>query len=114
MWQTLSLFLCVSSAIVCYVLAVRTFRAARAAVETSESLRSSKCSCASRVESLAACQAEMEETLKVLANRVKMQRVRTAALHVGDPPTIGNDPASVKAELRRRAGLVAGQPAPHQ
>jgi hypothetical protein len=56
----------------------------------------------------------MEETLKVLANRVKMQRVRTAALHVGDPPTIGNDPASVKAELRRRAGLVAGQPAPHQ
>ena len=49
------------------------------------------------------------ETLKLLANKVKMQRVRTALAHT-DPQS---DPLTGKDALRRRAGLTAGQPAKH-
>jgi len=64
-----------------------------------------------RLQFLEQSQNETADALQVVANRVKMQRVRNAANHVSDPPTV--DPANVKAQLRRQAGLVAGKPAQH-
>jgi hypothetical protein len=69
-------------------------------------------SLASKVSSIEARLEETQESLSVLANRVKMQRVRTAALHVSDPPS-ADDPVNIKDALRKRAGLTAGKPAKH-
>jgi hypothetical protein len=55
---------------------------------------------------------ELAETLKDLANRVKMMRVRTSINHVSDPPIA--EEGSVKDRLRKIAGLRAGHPANHQ
>lgn len=65
----------------------------------------------SRLRSIEASQVEQAETLTQLANRVKMQRVRTAINHIADPEP---EPGTIKDQLRRKAGLVAGKPAPHQ
>lgn len=65
----------------------------------------------SKLRSIEHSQNEQAETLTQLANRVKMQRVRTAINHVSDPEP---EPGSIKDQLRRKAGLVAGKPAPHQ
>jgi hypothetical protein len=68
-------------------------------------------SLASKIASIESFLAETDDTLKQLANRVKMQRVRTAINHVSDPPIAEG---TLKDQLRRQAGLVAGQPAKHQ
>ena len=65
----------------------------------------------SRLRSVESNLIEQAETLSQLANRVKMQRVRTAINHIADPEP---EPGTVKDQLRRKAGLVAGQPARHQ
>jgi len=56
-------------------------------------------------------QTEFALTLEQLANKVKMMRVRSAINHQSDPPTAEENG---KDALRRRAGLIAGQPARHQ
>ena len=69
-------------------------------------------SIASKLRSIEQCQAENDDAMAQLANRVKMQRVRNAANHIRDQEPI--DPTNIKAHLRRKAGLVAGQPANHR
>lgn len=67
---------------------------------------------ASKLRSIEQCQIETDDAMAQLANRVKMQRVRNAANHIRDPEPI--EPTQLKAHLRRKAGLVAGQPANHR
>jgi cell division protein FtsX len=113
MWTTLASFFAVCIAIVSVLYSVRCLHAVRAAAAAWESSPARKCSCVSQIESLRNSLNEQADALQTIANRVKMQRVRTAALHVGDQSTTSSDPAEIKAALRRRAGLIAGQPAPH-
>lgn len=106
---------CAAFASVCAIAALTVAFSARRAAHRAESLPPAPCSCALRIESLATALTETQEALSVVANRVKMQRVRNAATHT-DPPE-HSAPMSVSAAkdaLRRRAGLVAGRPAPHQ
>ena len=63
----------------------------------------------SRLQSVEQSLASTEDALLTLANRMKMQKVRAAANHIPDP-----EPMNDKDALRRRAGIVAGQPAPHR
>lgn len=59
---------------------------------------------------------DLEETVRQLANRVKMQRVRNAINHIDRASTDEPAPSgstSIKDALRRKAGLIAGQPARH-
>lgn len=112
MWTVISFALL---AILCVWSLVQSRSAVRIAARLTEYPRAELQSIESRLQSIVQCQTETEEALKVLANRVKMQRVRNAANHVSDsldPTSV--DPSSVKDQLRRRAGLVAGQPAPHK
>lgn len=64
-----------------------------------------------RMESLEQMLLETSEALKLVTNKVKMQRVRTAANHVPDEIPASSD--SLKDRLRKKAGLTAGQPARH-
>jgi len=107
-WITISFALL---AVVCCGLSFRAASDARNVAHTMASQLASLRSLASRTASIEQCQEETSEALKVLANRVKMQRVRTAANHVSDPI---NADENVKDALRRKAGLTAGQPARHQ
>lgn len=112
MWAILVSFIAVCIAIASFLYAIRSRNAVRAVLATWQSSAQGQSSLPSQVESLRACQAEMEETLKTLANRVKMQRVRTAVNHISeDQPT---SVADLKDRLRQKAGLVAGRPAPHK
>jgi septal ring factor EnvC (AmiA/AmiB activator) len=94
----------------CLSLAV-AFYAVRIARARTESPRATLASFASKIASIESFQEEQAETLKQLANRVKMQRVRTA-IHHTEAATV--DSGDIKSQLRRQAGLVAGKPAPHQ
>jgi len=87
--------------------------AARIAGKRTESPLAALRSFASKIASIEEFQAEQAETLKQLANRVKMQRVRTAINHVSDPTSV-DEGVSVKDRLRIKAGLTAGKPARHQ
>lgn len=108
MWITISFALL---AAVCCGLSIRAAFVALNAAQEMASLPASLRSIASKVSSIEQCQTENSEALTVLANRVKMQRVRTAANHVSDPPIADENS---KDALRRKAGLIAGQPARHQ
>lgn len=67
---------------------------------------------ASKLRSIESLVNETSDALAALANRFKMQKVRNAVTHVNDrEPEIE---LPLKEQLRRRAGLVAGQPAPHK
>lgn len=59
---------------------------------------------------------ELEETVRQLANRVKMQRVRNAINHIDHAKGDEEAPSdlTLKDQLRRKAGLTAGKPAPHR
>lgn len=105
----LAIFVSVLTATACSALAVRLVQRVRIAEARAQSSQAAKCSCESQIESLKSCQQETQDALETLANRVKMQRVRNAANHaLGGGETITD-----KEALRRRAGLVAGKPAPH-
>ena len=108
MWITI-FFACLAA--ICCGLSIRGAFLALNAARDMASVQASVRSVASKLSSIEQCQTENSEALTVLANRVKMQRVRTAANHVSDPP-IADD--NSKDALRRRAGLTAGQPARHQ
>ena len=110
MWITIFF---ASLAAICSGLSLRAAFVAQNVARTMASQPASHRSLASKVASIEQCQEETSEALKVLANRVKMQRVRTAANHVSDPIS-ADDGVTVKDQLRRKAGLVAGQPARHQ
>ena len=110
MWITIFF---ASLAAICSGLSLRAAFVAQNVARTMASQPASHRSLASKVASIEQCQEETSEALKVLANRVKMQRVRTAANHVSDPISV-DDGGTVKDQLRRKAGLVAGQPARHQ
>lgn len=116
MWSKILLsigfFSCASLAIISLWWAKKALTSARNAVRMLESLPTAQHSSDSRIDSLRDSLTETQDALQTLANRVKMMRVRNAANHVGELPT--NDPIALKAELRRRSGLVAGQPAPHK
>ena len=88
-----------------------SFFAARFAVRRMEFPQAKLASFESKLRSIEHSLLEQAETLTQLANRVKMQRVRTAINHVSDPDP---EPGSIKDQLRRKAGLIAGKPAPHQ
>lgn len=92
--------------------AARSRKVAQSAQALAESVVREPTSLKSAVQSLADSLAETQDALTVTTNRVKMMRVRSAANHTRDEPPI--DKAATKEELRRRAGLVAGQPAPHK
>lgn len=94
---------------------MRAHSAARIAGQATEFPRAELRSFELRLQSMSECLTQTDEALKVLANRVKMQRVRNAANHINDAsdlPTV--DAGTIKDQLRRRAGLIAGQPAPHK
>lgn len=106
MWQNILLAFCLTLSILSAAFA---YGACKIALSRVQSPRKDIEGFAHRLGIVEAMQLETDETLKVLANRVKMMRVRTAANHAVDS-TSGDD----KDSLRRRAGLVAGQPARHQ
>lgn len=106
-------FFFASVAILCVCCLAAALYAVRIAAKRTESPHAALRSFASKIASIEEFQAEQAETLKQLANRVKMQRVRTAINHVSDPQS-ADDGLSIKDQLRRRAGLTAGQPAPHK
>lgn len=111
MW---TIFISVCAAILslgCLAAAAYAVQIAKAATEFQPVV---KCSCASQVASLKDSLAETQSALELLANRVKMMRVRNAATHT-DPQSdlTSADPASLKHQLRLRAGLIAGRPAKH-
>ena len=114
----LGYFFCASLAILCVWSVLRAHSAARIAAQATEFPRAELRSFELRLQSMSECLTQTDEALKVLANRVKMQRVRNAANHISDPsmsldlPTV--DAGTIKDQLRRRAGLIAGQPAPHK
>lgn len=110
MWITIFFALSAILSIGSLIAALSAVRIARAMTESPlAAMRSFE----SKLRSIESSQADTGDALMQLANRVKMQRVRTAANHVQDRP-IDDDPASVKDRLRIKAGLVAGQPARHQ
>jgi len=109
MWTTI---LFAFAAILCVGSAILAVFAARIARHSTASLLSVQRSNASRLASVENSQLEFDETLKQLANRVKMQRVRTAINHVPDRDDFGD--LSAKDQLRMKAGLIAGKPAKHQ
>lgn len=98
MWT--AIFCALSAAIALLSLAVSVFaarRAARVAALPQERLRSVE----SRLGSIEGSIPEMQQTMEVLANRVKMQRVRTAANHVqagsNGEPDVRSDPEAWRA-----------------
>lgn len=111
MLTTIAVIFSAASASLAVLFAYLTYSAARRVAQLAESLPSAQCSCTSRLESLSTSLVETQDALAVLANRVKMQRVRNAANHAlpDEPQNVGG----LKDQLRRRAGLVAGQPAKH-
>jgi len=66
-----------------------------------ESLHVRVRSCESRTESLVHSLNDIQNTMEVLANRVKMQRVRNSALHAlgstGGEPDVRTDPEAWRA-----------------
>jgi len=105
--------ICALAAVYCALLARSAVIAARVAQARAESAARVPTSLQSAVQSLTESQSETADALQTLANRVKMMRVRNAANHVGEKsdPTSADD--TLKDRLRRKAGLVAGQPAKH-
>lgn len=99
-------------AILCAVSLFGSACAVLIAVRRTGSPRAQLHSVVSKISSLETKLEETSETLSVLANRVKMQRVRTAANHVSDPIN-ADEPTNIKDALRKRAGLTAGKPAKH-
>lgn len=97
-------------AMLCIASLAVSFFAARFAVRRTVFPQAKLASFESKLRSIEASQAEQAETLTNLANRVKMQRVRTAINHM-EPQQI--ETGTVKDQLRRRAGLTAGKPANH-
>lgn len=97
-------------AILCIASVGLSFFAARFAVRRTGSPLAKLASIESKLHSIELSQNEQAETLTQLANRVKMQRVRTAINHL-EPQQI--EVGTVKDQLRRRAGLTAGKPANH-
>lgn len=98
-------------AILCFASMAASLIAVRIASRAMASQPADVALFASKLRSIEHCQAEQGETLTQLANRVKMQRVRTAINHIADPEP---EPGTIKDQLRRKAGLIAGKPAPHQ
>lgn len=111
MW--LSIF-AASCAVICVLSLGGCVLAVRNAVRHLESQPPQPCSCESKTRSLAASVEELQLAITDVANRVKMMRVRSAVNHVRDPDELPSDPASLKNVLRKRAGLMAGKPAPHR
>lgn len=99
-------------AVLCITSMLLSLYAVRSATQQTELPRAKLHAVELRLQSLEQSLTETSESLQVVANRVKMQRVRNAANHVSDPPTV--DSLNLKAQLRRQAGLVAGKPAQHQ
>lgn len=95
--------LCVASLVLSYF-AVRTATRRTAFPQQKLALLESK------LASIENSMTDQGETLNALANRVKMQRVRTAINH-GEPQE--PDYGTLKDQLRKRAGLTAGKPANH-
>jgi uncharacterized protein YlxW (UPF0749 family) len=108
------IFACVLIATACAIVAARLAFVARNAAQQLASSRIAPASLESRISSLGDSLAETQDALTTLANRVKMMKVRNAANHVGESNTIPNDPALLKDYLRKKAGLIAGQPAQHK
>lgn len=100
-------------AILCIGSLITAVCAARFAARTTGSPLAKLRSIESKIASIEQCLDEQAESLKVVANRVKMQRVRTAANHVSDLPN-AEDGFTLKDQLRKQAGLTAGKPARHQ
>jgi hypothetical protein len=110
MWTTI-FFACVAILCVCSLLAA--LLAVRIAVRTTASRPADLASFASKLRSIESSQADTADALMTLANKVKMQRVRTAANHINDRSE-DEEPSTVKDRLRIKAGLTAGRPARHQ
>lgn len=108
MWTTIFFALL---AILCCVSVILSLYAARNAAQAMASRPADIASFASKLRSIENSQADTADALMNLANRVKMQRVRTAANHI---PDRDDEPANLKDRLRAKAGLTAGQPARHQ
>lgn len=91
------------SLVFCLILAFLSARIAARVSELSDRVRSLS---ESPPESLSARLSEAEETLAMLANRVKMMRVRNAVTHTDKPngadPDPYRDPAAWRQAMNRR------------
>lgn len=85
MWLILTGFFCALSAAASIAWSARAFSAARRAERAPASLLARVASLESRVESLTSSRDELTVALDALAQRVKMQRVRTAVDHATGP-----------------------------
>ena len=101
------------TAIACCLSLASLFVAARAAARVSELREIVRASRASLPESLAQRMQEIEETLEVMANKQKMQRVRAAASHAtsksnpnSDLPDPHVDPDGWRTAMNRKLGLA--------
>ena len=102
MWQGFFSVLSVSICILCAAVAIYS---ARRAIHASESLAPRVRFVESRLESLRASQEDAANTLVDLANRVKMQRVRTAVNHgngKSDDPDPYKDPDGWRKMMNSR------------
>lgn len=85
MWFTIAGFVCALSAAVSIHCLLRANYAARRAERAPASLQARLASAESRIESLLSSRDELTVALDALAQRVKMQRVRTAVDHATGP-----------------------------
>jgi hypothetical protein len=109
MWITIFF---ASVAILCVCSLLGSLHAVRIARATTAWRPVHLASIESKLRSIESSQADTGDALMTLANKVKMQRVRTAANHINDRPD--DEAGSLKDRLRAKAGLTAGQPARHQ
>ena len=109
MWTTIFFALL---AILCVLSLMLAAFAARNAARTTALPRAELASIASKLRSIELNHLEMVETVTKLAHKYKMQKVRNAVDHVSDPMSV-DEALSVKDQLRKKAGLIAGQPAKH-
>jgi len=110
MWTT---FFFALLAILCCLSALASLYAALTVRRMTGFPRAALASLDSKLRSIESSHLETMETVAKLAQKYKMQKVRNAVDHVSDPPTV-DEALTVKDQLRRKAGLTAGQPARHQ
>lgn len=105
-------FFSVLSAVVAFLSAGAALSAVRSAIRERASLRQQVDSCESALRSLKTSLDDQSSAMETLANRVKMQRVRTAALHVKDDkePDPYQNPDEWRKQMNKRlaAAKVSG------
>lgn len=111
-WLTVVILCCAASLIFSIFALWHALRATKTAAEQHRLPRQKLAENENRLTAVEVQAEEISAALTVLANKVKMMRVRSAAAHTDPQEPNASDPGR-KDWLRRKAGLVAGQPAKH-